>query len=605
MGLLLLFLLGGAAAVYVASSLSTPKGAGASDFMNAIEARNALDDAFAVVIADEHFEDPIFLCFGSQINPDIVSRGAARTVAKGGYGSVSETVVATPFATWSGMNGDDPQWLWLAHPGYDMPDLSNVPPYTVVPNTFAMGGTWWINSGMGGGGKTWWPMYWNFPFNAVDMYGDPDDISWGNGYEYLASVENSAKARIAAVRAKVAARAAARGKPNFTTSQSSMFDFLAVASWKNLGNLASSVKGVLADESKYEELAAAAGVDVPQIKALAGEVLKKAASGAPQSEIVSDAAVYVVPVANTIASAITSAVRGDPSGVVTIEALKTVAGYVPVYGQIIQIGLAMLEGKIMSDAAASAEACRNIQQRIANLQKTAAEAKLPIPWHVTEIFGSSWCNEGGSTDMTPYQAAVIGILETNIQFMSNSGEGESLSVDDIEAVKKWWAATALFASDTRVYDVFDALGWDIYGGTLASDEQVMLVAAPVALAGGIADVDEFAKRLWSRSKGWRDTNSGSQVVKQFNPPVCAESERGASVRNAWWLQWAALSRDAFALADELKGRAEPKDIFGNPATMVHYQVSPAMGRSSVLRPDVAAIERPGVALGSLPPAVRK
>jgi hypothetical protein len=123
--------------------------------------------------------------------------------------------------------------------------------------------------------------------------------------------------------------------------------------------------------------------------------------------------------------------------------------------------------------------------------------------------------------------------------------------------------------------VFTALGNDEDGGMWASDEQVMLVAAPIAVANNI-DVDRLAEELWKRSAGWRaapasmlvpepgprtgpftevcishcawyDPMPSSIEVVPTGPPGCA-----VEPANAMQAQFAVLARDAFQIVEEVK-----------------------------------------------------
>jgi hypothetical protein len=53
------------------------------------------------------------------------------------------------------------------------------------------------------------------------------------------------------------------------------------------------------------------------------------------------------------------------------------------------------------------------------------------------------------------------------------------------------------------------------GGTMANDEQVMCVAAPIAIANGF-DIDGFAKLLWNYSLGYQDSSNQDVTTRYLN-----------------------------------------------------------------------------------------
>src|SRR5437899_2369716 len=104
MGLLLLFLLGGAAAVYVASRVTGPS------YADQYASHDDLMKVFDTVADSERFEDPIYSCFGSNLSPDAISTGEYQA---------------------SGIAGVPDLWK-VAGAGPNATPPSNLPPYTIV-----------------------------------------------------------------------------------------------------------------------------------------------------------------------------------------------------------------------------------------------------------------------------------------------------------------------------------------------------------------------------------------------------------------------------------------------------------------------------------------
>lgn len=136
------------------------------------------------------------------------------------------------------------------------------------------------------------------------------------------------------------------------------------------------------------------------------------------------------------------------------------------------------------------------------------EKGLPFPWHIHEIWPgvdnpSLTCGyfEGGkwlpNLDM---QGAYQDYLHACIM-LTNLGIAEK------SYITKWWADAQVLMADPLVYSIFNAMGRN--RGLFASDEQVLVVAAPIAVMNGL-DPYSFAKLLWGFDEGW-----ANPAVKEF------------------------------------------------------------------------------------------
>jgi len=190
----------------------------------------------------------------------------------------------------------------------------------------------------------------------------------------------------------------------------------------------------------------------------------------------------------------------------------------------------------------------------------------PYPWHVLDQSFTCDQREGYTSSSKYVQSTSLeraahalrvsaSRLEGIDPIASPSASGAWLIVTPM---RRWWALAAQLMAYGDVAAIFAALGDDAGGGTVASDEQVLLVAAPIAASRGLP-IWDFAQALYDTSLGWRDP-SVAALLKPEPYNVCAldatTAPEGGCLRcktapaNAGTIQWGVLARDAFALADK-------------------------------------------------------
>ncbi len=414
------------------------------------------------------------------------------------------------------------------------------------------------------------------PYNiAANRFGLPRDLGQG----YLGEAPNNARDRIARIRAKF----------GFVPKQLVAFPPNAVgrfaeASSNNIARISSTIFNTYSNAKNYADIAARYGVPIGQVEAQARDIVA-AAKDLPPPTLVQYAAKYA-PVAQTIGNAVLQYVQTGGSfstedAILSLgQVLAAAAGLInPVIGAVAVAAVGLIQADIQKRKAGEAESVRKWTESIQNGFNATTNEGFPVPFHGFDDIGDG--------DLSAR------FFLNNIAW-GNLVQFRKLSTRDQNFVKRWWSTATTFMSHPDVYNAFQSLGagtavyppfftpagdkddkppdGGIYGGLVASDEQVMLVAAPIAVANGL-DIDDFARRLWNKSKGWRDADETSKVIleKGWRRTEEIADDRscvGTSgcitggeyrdiyacapyVANAWWLQWAVLSRDAFELADSM------------------------------------------------------
>lgn len=158
-------------------------------------------------------------------------------------------------------------------------------------------------------------------------------------------------------------------------------------------------------------------------------------------------------------------------------------------------------------AASIAESAGNLLN--ASTQKALA-AGLPYTWHLAQYLGSSGYSDGSSDDV---------LFIENLSHVAYCNVERLLELDQSAqaVIGQWWgllltemARSAVTPDGFFVEKVMRAMHSGAWGGmqNLASDEQVMMVAAPFASAYKIP-LRDLAAKLWDECKGWSDpTYSG-------------------------------------------------------------------------------------------------
>lgn len=437
--------------------------------------------------------------------------------------------------------------------------------------------------------------------NAMNL---PSDL----GYGYLSAVPADAASRIAAIRSKIAAYP----KPPVITSgftPKTFFETLRKSSYENLTKVASHVTATFGDVKNLTEVAKAYGLPLDGVEKAAVSI-REAGKQTSQYKIIDTAIREVAPIANIMANSIAKAVSGgyDPTFATAQAVVQIAANFIPIAGPFVSAAMSLFDAHVAASWKRNQEAC---SESVASIQKIADEtlsAGFPIPFHAAEMdYFSPMCGhipgagDVGGYKTTASQEHIDDLYRNSNAYFTARGtgktfsptkDGKGLTLEEQNFVRRWWATAVAFMDDPRVAEVFYALGRDSNGGVLASDEQVMLVAAPIAVSHGL-DVDDFARRLWERSSGWRAGNQDSfmragivarRQMYDDDPPSIVGCKTGdESVRDAWWVQWAVLSRDAYKLATEgvLEGsvmRTISLDGGGSGGSM---QAAPVLGGAAL------------------------
>lgn len=439
----------------------------------------------------------------------------------------------------------------------------------------------------------WYPNEYGAPSN--------DPLKFPIGYEYLSGVPNISRDRIRAIRKKIEEYKAEFPVPDVTTISTSMqnpLEEIRYQSWKHLEDLASGIVEKYGNAKDGAEKIANAmpGFSWERAEQLATD-LANTYAGADQItaryKVISTAAKNIAPVAIAIAGAIQQIYTGLSSDLSAEEkanlgahAIADVVALVPVYGTIISAaakGVLSFWDKAIADEKAREEAeARFAGAKLADIFQLTTDKGVPFPLHASqwwsphydknhriEVTPAFFVPEGfvGSPSQYDLWATLLwsfdvfsGTVKSDPKFPETTVVGTGLTAEQVDLVKRWWGTATTFMSDPQVYDVFRALGWDLLGGTVASDEQVMLVAAPIAVSHGF-DVDKFAMALHASSKGWRAEveEKGGAVrskMRMYSTPYAMNWKNwlpchdgpNMMVQNAWWLNFVRLSRDAFELA---------------------------------------------------------
>ena len=378
------------------------------------------------------------------------------------------------------------------------------------------------------------------------------------GYEYLAHVPNNAHDRVAAIRAKVNAHKAGVDPRSF------LMEKMTISSREKLSAFADSFvntyKNLAANKDQAKEFAEAAGVPMEDVEREISSFMSSVAS-TDTLQLVDKAIKDYGPIASTIVKGVSKVIEitsagGSAEGKVaaSLDVLAMAALVIPVYGAIVSLVLSFVSGILKDAEAKKDESCNRAKSYSFSRLNALLEKGVVVPWHYSTYFDQNICASGGpGRGMLEAESLFQRLIDQGIGVDPNDGQLSSAVYDgEISSLyrattKKWWALAQLFMSEPRVFTVFNALGRDASGGGVASDEQVMLVAAPYAVANGF-DVDEFAEELWKRSGGWRSAPGTNRMLAKVR------DDAGRFWRypgdqiwgvlepdNSWLLQWGVLS----------------------------------------------------------------
>jgi hypothetical protein len=256
---------------------------------------------------------------------------------------------------------------------------------------------------------------------------------------------------------------------------------------------------------------------------------------------------------------------------------------VPVFGAFLKLALDMF-------SAAEATADKSYYDACAGFMDSAIKSPLeilmkegyPYPWPVLDI--SYDCGSRGTLGPSKWvptaeqDAARLSIKKTLEQFDAIDPVGNAIWVT---SVRRWWALASQMMAYGDMAAIFGSLD-----GLVASDEQVLLVAAPIAASYGLP-IWDFAKTLYDYSLGWHDP-SVAALLKPEPYNVCAldatTAPEGGCLRcktapaNAATVQWGVLARDAFMLAEKAK-RGEVPGVVPSVANYGAQSVPPPSPKS--------------------------
>ena len=416
---------------------------------------------------------------------------------------------------------------------------------------------WWNCIGEGVGGD------WSHRLAYVPMSAYPGVLSRLSlsvtGYEYLAKVPHDAKSRVAAMRKKIEAH----------TGKNKVVLLMRESSQAAVRKLALNLLSLYQDPARrielldtyrdiYRRAASEIAVDLtkieeigkktpPELQAQLQVLLKNS------KPMIDEMQRGIREIANKVTGSTTSAAAG---------LLSSLSSAVPIIGAVIQAGISIYENArqtIKAEEDARIAVCKNDVNESINFQKYTTDLGFPVPWHATPADLVAACNEAKDPfSLDPLRVLVFGTATYN-----NLVRLYCLPPDLQREIIKWWSYANAMMSDVEIAKIFDALGSDPYGGLLASDEQVILVAAPIAAANGLP-IDAFAEALWRSSNGW--TERKDLLLRQVDKQIPATSLDDVKLKweildgvcfkdapdNAAQIQWGVLAKKAFELVDAAK-----------------------------------------------------
>jgi hypothetical protein len=233
---------------------------------------------------------------------------------------------------------------------------------------------------------------------------------------------------------------------------------------------------------------------------------------------------------------------------------------IPILGAVAKVAMAIIQSY---EEAKHAACAAYVKDEIGAPLSAAMREGYPYPWHILDQHiecSSTW---GAAEKWVPTKSMEFmeRALKTNLRFLDAIDPISNAVL--VSSMRRWWTLANQLMAYGDVSAVFGALGNDWTGGLIASDEQVALVAAPIAASNGLP-IWEFTRALYDQSLGWRDP-AVAGLLKPEPWNVCsiedgapAPADGGPCIRcktaaaNASVLQWGVLARDAFALAEKAK-----------------------------------------------------
>jgi len=380
--------------------------------------------------------------------------------------------------------------------------------------------------------------------------GGVEGPDWENGPAYLTALPRNSIDRVAAMREKIDSLASSPVGAGVKALDQQSRD--------SLENIATDLYTNYRTAEGRADLARRIGVPVDEInrkKDVVLEIMNRPEFSDFKSALVPLYAA-LLPFRDEIMkgiSAAASSISGVGGG-----GLSGFSGAMPVIGAAVNFFVSTYQADQVKLDEDAARRCGLAALRLKDASEALAYKRYPFPWH-TEMIASLAdirCQRvearTHNNDAAIHLAMIAGLLE------EWTYEFDRLPIPLKASIKQWWAITTTLMSSDKILPVFNALGSDPWGGRLATDEQVMLVAAPIAVVNGL-DVDSFARRLWDRSRGYAAIMDSSPSflrkaeLSQWKMGV--DEHRGICgplIRNAFFANLAVLAYDALNLAEETK-----------------------------------------------------
>jgi len=354
------------------------------------------------------------------------------------------------------------------------------------------------------------------------LYVHSSHLDAGNtGYEYLNIIPVSAEARVNAMRRKIDAANIKDEDVKFIASNPGKalvhVDAIAQSSFKNISSIVDKFQITAKDPTKIVDLSKAIGIDVSDIQKDVKTIESLIDSLGPDvSKILEQAGESVIGyIGQGIESLLGS--LGLEVGAIA-EDIASVAGdiasAIPFIGAAIKIIIEIM--KLAGPQGDNSALCNDyinqtIKSFVDNYAPPKGQTPFPIPWHIFEYYPPD-CREFEGAPYYPGAYDKIQKVPINDDRGGNLArlgqilqirlkQFRALPIDYRVSIARWWQLSQSLMADPRVYRVFATMCKDTLGGTMASDEQVMCVAAPFAIANGF-DIDGFAKLLWAFSNGF-------------------------------------------------------------------------------------------------------
>ena len=364
-------------------------------------------------------------------------------------------------------------------------------------------------------------------------------VSFGDDYEYrftteaehakslsyLEGTKPEAAARVAVMRAYIESRASVPGAP--------LLRALERASFKTMQEYGMSLVLNVYEKGNTEALAHGLGIPLSDVRAQGEKLMRAAGIPGPAgaTAVVETLLREVKPAVAALNESISGfskkissyATERSSEAASAFSALSKFGAAIPAVGAVVQFWMSTYSAGEAEYRKSMAETCQQAISGIDVIVKDLVDSHFPVSLRAFDMScGDPNVRVQHGDDF--YWMAPNQYVAFNAYFRILHGL-EALSIAHRAFISRWWATALTFMSNPRVHDVFRAMGerWDF-----ASDEQVMLVAAPFAVSNDIT-VDVFAKILWDRCPGYQDAPAAILDVKETTTG-CFVARRAAFVQ---------------------------------------------------------------------------